>query len=124
MNNELKYGIEDVQPALILAIESGETIFKQFKDGFQPFEDLLALLNTGTKLQAMLKNKQAIAAQFLDIDTEEGQQLNKAIAAHFKWTAEKAARRIKAGFNLIWAIIYFGDEWNEPEDGGEVTGGK
>lgn len=122
--NELKYGIEDVQPALILAIESGETIFKQFKDGFQPFEDLLALLNTGTKLQAMLKNKQAIAAQFLDIDTEEGKQLNKAIADHFKWTAVKAARRIKAGFNLIWAIIYFGDEWNEPEDGGEVTGGK
>lgn len=116
---EIKYGIDDLKPALILSIEVGISTVKQFSDGFQPIEDLLALLASGTKVQAMLKNKEKVVQQFLDVDTEEGAQLNKDVAEHFKIDNKKAERRIKAGFNVMWGLIYFIDELNEP---GDLTG--
>lgn len=120
---EIKYGIEKLQPALILAIQSGEATFNTFKDGFQPFPDLVAMLKVGTDLQAVFKDRVDIINQASDVDTEEGSKLNKAIVDKFGWTSEKAARKIKAGFNLIWAIIFFVDELNEPGDfGGQATG--
>lgn len=121
---EIKHGIKELTPALILAIKSGESIYTVFKDGFQPFQDLLALLSTGTQIQAMLKDKKAIVDQFFDIDTDEAKELNKVISTEFGWTSEKTARRIKGGFNLIFAIIYFADELNEPGDATSETAGK
>lgn len=118
---EIKYGIEKLQPALISAIKAGETTFNALKDGFQWLQDLMALIRVGSDIQAIFKDQKDLLNEAMDVDTEEGAKLNAAIAKEFNWTSAKAARKIKAGFNLIWAAIYFGDEWNEP-DGEKAPG--
>lgn len=119
--SEKKVGIDKLSKAIILAINSGFTIAGALKDGFQPLQDLLAFLGKGTEIQQMIKQDgAAIKEQFLDVDKEEGAELNKIVAESFQVTNKKAERLVEAGFNILWGVVFFVDEINEPGD--EVAG--
>ena len=123
---EKKVGIDKLSKAVVLGIEAGQLIATNLKDGFQPLQDLLSFLGKGTEIQQMVKaDGAAIKEQFLDVDKEEGAQLNAIVAEKFSVNNKKAERLVEAGVNLVWGIIFFVDEVNEPGDteaGGTTSG--
>lgn len=114
---ESKVGIDKLKEAVILGIDVGTTVVSVVSDGIQPIQDLMALLNSGMQVQRMVKeNGKEIKEQFLDVDKEEGAELNRIVAEKYKVGSAKAQRMVEAGINILWGVIYFVDQMNEPGD--------
>jgi predicted Rdx family selenoprotein len=94
-------GFDEVIDTLADVIETGDDIVKVFADGFQPLSDLIALAPQFGRVQEIIADAPTAWAQFKDLDVDEANQVQQALADRLDLSSEEVTEKFVGSFKIL-----------------------
>ena len=101
MTEEQKLGFDEVVDTLADIIETADSVFVVFKDGFQPLQDLIALTPIFPRIQEIVTDAPLAWQQFKDLDVEEAQTVRDRLVERLDLSNDNVDSKIKGSVKIL-----------------------